>query len=251
VIAENHSVKPRSSDKLYRHPRSTIDGFVFDQRVAEVFPDMIDRSVPGYQTTISTIGVLAGQFATTGSDCYDLGCSLGAATLAMRHGITQADCRILAIDNSPAMLAECRRIVDQDSAGVPIEIIEADILDTEIGNASVVVMNFTLQFIDPEYRQELVNRIYGGLLPGGILILSEKVRFKDSRVDALHIDLHHAFKRSQGYSDLEIAQKRDALENVLIPDTLPDHRQRMATAGFSSCDVWFQCFNFASLLALK
>ena len=242
---------PDSNDKLYSELSPNINRFAFNDEVADVFSNMIERSVPGYQTTISTIGVLAERFATAGSHCYDLGCSLGAAALAMRHNIEHDDCRIFAIDSSPAMVARCRKAVDRDRSCIPVEVIETDLRDVTIENASVVVMNFTLQFIEPEDRQLIVNRVFNGLLPGGIFILSEKLSFGDPRVSDLHIDLHHAYKRSRGYSDLEIAQKRTALEDVLIPDTLSEHRQRMATAGFSSCDVWFQCFNFASLLARK
>lgn len=242
---------PDSNDKLYFEPRPNIDDFAFNDQVADVFSDMISRSVPGYQTTLETIGVLTGRYAKAGSNCYDLGCSLGAATLAMRHNIDHDDCKIFAIDNSPAMVARCRKTMDQDHSSIPVEVIEANLQDQTIVNASVVVMNFTLQFIEPEQRQLIINRIFTGLQPGGILILSEKLSFSDARVNSLHLELHQAFKRSRGYSELEIAQKRTSLENILIPDTLSKHRQRMAKAGFSSCDVWFQCFNFVSLLALK
>ena len=114
-----------------------------------------------------------------------------------------------------------------------------------------LVLNFTLQFVPPGQRDEVINGIYAGLQPGGILVLSEKVSFEDPRLDDLNIELHHQFKRDNGYSDLEVAAKRTALETVLVPETLQQHRHRLASAGFSSCDVWFQCFNFASLVALK
>jgi tRNA (cmo5U34)-methyltransferase len=239
------------TDRVYATPREDVGGFVFDDQVADVFTDMIERSVPGYRTTISTIGVLAERFAQAGSNCYDLGCSLGAATVAMQRRITAESCRIVAVDNSPAMVDRCRESIEQTAGGVPVEVIEADLAEIEIVDASVVVMNFTLQFIAPDHRQGVIDRIAAGMRPGGIFILSEKLRFPDPRVDQLQIDLHHSFKRANGYSDLEIAQKRQALENVLIPDTLQTHNQRMRQAGFSSSDVWFQCFNFASMLALK
>ena len=220
-------MKSEASDKIYSKPRSGVTDFAFDDQVADVFSDMIARSVPGYQSTIATIGVLAERFATPGSNCYDLGCSLGAATLAMRHNITHDNCNIIAIDNSAAMVNRCRKIIARDHSSIPVEIMESDLRDVTISNASVVVMNFTLQFIDATDRQSIIEQIFDGLLPGGILILSEKISFSDSRVDKMHIDLHHAYKRTRGYSDLEIAQKRTALENVLVPDTLTTHKQRM------------------------
>jgi tRNA (cmo5U34)-methyltransferase len=134
---------------------------------------------------------------------------------------------------------------------VPVDLRCADMRATEIEQASVVVLNFTLQFIPLADRQVFLQKIYQGLLPGGILILSEKLRFDDSRQEALQTDMHHAFKQAQGYSALEISQKRNALENVLLPETLAQHQQRLEAVGFSSTEVWFQYFNFASMIALK
>jgi tRNA (cmo5U34)-methyltransferase len=238
-------------DTLYNDPLSEHGLFTFDDSVARVFPDMIKRSVPGYPTIISMTGLLAGKYAIAGSALYDLGCSLGASTLAMRQNIRQPDCRIISVDNSPAMLERCQSVVQTDTHDTPVTLSCAQVQDTVIENASVVVLNFTLQFIPRELRDQVIRGIYQGLLPGGIMVLSEKVTFEDPHLDALNIELHHQFKRANGYSDLEIARKRSALENVLLPETLKQHKQRIAHAGFNSCDVWFQCFNFASLIALK
>lgn len=238
-------------DNIYADPLSDTGLFRFDDSVARVFPDMIKRSVPGYGTIIAMTGLLAGRYASAGSTLYDLGCSLGASTLAMRHNIRQPDCHIVAVDNSAAMLEHCRNIIDTDNHDTPVTLVCSDLQDVTIENASVVVLNFTLQFIPREARDDVIQRIYQGLLPGGIMVLSEKVTFEDPHLNELNIDLHHQFKRDNGYSELEVARKRNALENVLLPETLSRHRQRMAGAGFDSCDVWFQCFNFASLIALK
>jgi tRNA (cmo5U34)-methyltransferase len=246
-----YSVVSEGKDSIYANPIAELAAFRFDDEVARVFPDMIKRSVPGYTTIIAMTGLMAGKFSMPDSFCYDLGCSLGASTLAMRQHIRADGCRILAVDNSEAMLNRCRAVIETDTHDTPVDLLCADVLDTTIENASVVVLNFTLQFIPLAQREELVQRISAGLKPGGILILSEKVHFADPHLNALNIELHHQFKRANGYSDLEIAQKRDSIENVLIPETLDAHKQRIASAGFSSCDVWFQCFNFASLVALK
>ena len=245
------SAVTKQRDNIYTDP--ALDGslFTFDDKVARVFPDMISRSVPGYGTIISMTGLLAGRYVSPGSRLYDLGCSLGASTLAMRHNIEAPDCEIIAVDNSTAMLERCRGIVDEDDHQLPVKLVCANLQDVAIEDASVVVLNFTLQFVPPALRDEVIAGIYRGLRPGGIMILSEKVRFSDPHLNELNIDLYHQFKSANGYSDLEIARKRNALENVLIPETLADHRERIASAGFSSCDVWFQCFNFASLIALK
>ena len=238
-------------DTLFADPLSEHGLFTFDDSVARVFPDMIKRSVPGYPTIVSMTGLLAGRYAVEGSAVYDLGCSLGASTLAMRQNIRAPGCRIISVDNSSAMLDRCKSVIESDTHDTPVDLILADLEDVAIANASVVVLNFTLQFIPREQRDAVVARIYRGLLPGGIMVLSEKVTFEDPHLDALNIELHHQFKRANGYSDMEVARKRSALETVLVPETLAQHKQRIASAGFTGCDVWFQCFNFASLIALK
>jgi tRNA (cmo5U34)-methyltransferase len=240
-----------TTDTLYADPLMQVKGFRFDEAVVKVFPDMIHRSVPGYATIIDMIGNLAERYAQPNSHCYDLGCSLGAASLAMRHRIQATHCRIIAIDNSEAMVARCQEIIDADTKQLEVELYCADLCDTDIRNASVVVLNFTLQFIALEKRTDILAKIYEGLNPGGVLIISEKLAFDDKQHQLLMNELHHNFKRANGYSDLEIAQKRSAIENVLIPETLTKHRNRLKEAGFSSVDVWFQCFNFASMIAIK
>jgi len=240
------------NDALYAAPLQEIIDFTFDERVVAVFPDMIQRSVPGYGMIIANIGILAAKYAQPGSHCYDLGCSLGAVTLAMRQRIVQPDCDIIAVDNSPAMIERGRELLARDTASnVPVTMVCADLKEVQVENASVVVLNFTLQFIPPEQRLEVVRSIYAGLRPGGILVLSEKIAFEDPAQQQVLMELHHDFKRANGYSDLEISQKRTALENVMIPETLNCHRERLQAAGFSASYLWFQCFNFASLVAIK
>ena len=242
----------KKPDTIYAAPLNELIDFQFDERVVAVFPDMIQRSVPGYGLLISTIGLLAARYAQSGSHCYDLGCSLGAVSLAMRQRITQPNCDIIAVDNSPAMIKRGRELFasDHDST-VPVTMLCADLQEVVIANASVVVLNFTLQFIPLHERLTLIKRIYAGLKPGGILILSEKIAFDEPERQNFHVELHHDFKRANGYSDLEISQKRTALENVMIPESLTCHHERLEAAGFAACELWFQCFNFASLVAFK
>ena len=132
-----------------------------------------------------------------------------------------------------------------------VEVVQDDIVTSEITDASMVVLNLTLQFIPPSERLPLLSRIHAGMRPGGVLILSEKVVYDDAGLNTLLTEMHLDFKRAHGYSELEISQKRTALENVLVPETVAAHRERLLTAGFSSADVWFQCFNFMSMLAVK
>lgn len=242
---------PGGRDAIYANPLDGIAAFAFDERVVRVFPDMIQRSVPGYATIVAMTGVLAERYAQPGTRCYDLGCSLGASTLALRARLEGRGCEIIGVDNSAAMLERCREVIAADSGTTPVQLVLADIGDIAIDNTSVVVLNFTLQFVPQERREALLARIGAGMRPGGVLVLSEKIRFEDPHLQELNTDLHHAFKRANGYSDLEISQKRSALENVLVPETIGAHQRRLRHSGFSSVDVWFQCFNFASLVAIK
>jgi tRNA (cmo5U34)-methyltransferase len=241
----------KEKDRLYADPRQVVDDFVFDERVASVFPDMIQRSVPGYSTIINMIGTLASRCVKPGSRCYDLGCSLGAAALAMHRGVGDHAEPILAVDNSQAMLDRAAHYLAESADLTAFELVCADILEVPIEAASMVVMNFTLQFIEPERRPWLLRCIYEGLLPGGVLVLSEKIALDSESFQQLFTDMHHRFKKVQGYSELEISQKRSALERVLLPETLDTHRQRLREVGFDAVEVWFQCFNFVSLLAIK
>ncbi len=234
-------------DRIFREPDSDIEAFRFDERVARVFPDMIRRSVPGYGTVLNMIRVLAADHVQEGSLCYDLGCSLGAAALAMAEGARVEEFRVIAVDNAPPMLERARSLV----AGHPIDLVCADVTDLPPRDASMVVLNFTLQFIAPQRRLELLRQVRRGLRPGGLLVLSEKIAFDDPALQARQEAMHHAFKRANGYDELEISRKRSALERVLIPETLATHRERLRQAGFRHADLWFQCFNFVSLVAAR
>ena len=240
-------------DTLFAHPLEQPDDFIFDKNVVDVFPDMIKRSVPGYSTIIHMTGQLAQRYAQSNSHCYDFGCSLGASILAMRHRINNSNVEIIGIDNSQAMLESCKQVVDADSSDIPVRLMHIDLSDSNliIENASVCVLNFTLQFVPLQNREALLKKIYDGMLPGGILIISEKIHFNDDELSSLMSDLHHYFKKTNGYSDLEISQKRNAIENVLLSETQEQHRQRLAQIGFKKVEQWFQCFNFCSLVAFK
>ena len=224
--------------------------FKFDTAVARVFPDMIKRSVPGYAETVAMSGVIASEYARDNTNLYDLGCSLGAVTLAMRHGVRAQNCKIIGIDSSSAMIDQAQHYIALDDGVVDVELACDDITQLAIKNASVVALNYVLQFIEKEKRIDLLSNIANGLNTGGALILSEKIRFSDAE-QKLQDQLHLDFKRANGYSELEIAQKRSAIENVLIPETESAHIARLKQAGFSQVIRWYQCFNFVSYLAIK
>jgi tRNA (cmo5U34)-methyltransferase len=238
-------------DAIYALPQDKVDGFTFSEAVADVFPDMIRRSVPGYETVINLLGVIARHYAQPGSRIYDLGCSLGAATLSMASQVREPDIHFVCVDNSAAMTSRCGQILQRHLPDRAFQVICDDIQNVVLENASVVVLNFTLQFLKPAARLDMLRSICAGLRPGGVLILSEKLHFADPAEQALLTDLHLEFKRANGYSELEISQKRSALENVLVPDTREQHVERLLAAGFAQVVPWFQGFSFASLLAVK
>ena len=243
-----------SEDTIYK-AASGAEPFRFDDKVAHVFPDMLRRSIPGYAASIEAIGSLAARYVRAGTNCYDLGCSLGAATIAMRQGILEPGCRIVAVDSSEAMIERCKRVVARDTTPpdqmTDIDIVLDDIREIEIVNASMVVLNYTLQFVDLADRDALLRDICKGINEGGILVLSEKVVDENPDMEKLLVDLHHEHKRRNNYSALEVSRKRAALENVLVPETVALHRKRLKAAGFSHSAVWLRYFNFVSIIALR
>lgn len=244
-----------AEDRIYADNETGNEPFRFNADVAQVFPDMLRRSIPGYAASLEAIGSLAARYVTAGTNCYDLGCSLGAATIAMRQGIRVPDCKIFAVDNAPAMIERCKELVatDNEAGGsrTPVEILLGDIRDMTIANATMVVMNYTLQFLDLAGRDALIQRIFDGLRPGGLFLLSEKVVDTDPHMETLLVDLHHEHKRRNAYSQLEISRKRAALENVLVPETVAAHRERLDRAGFAHSGIWLRYFNFVSIVAIK
>ena len=238
-------------DQLFAHARDMIVDFVFDENVVRVFPDMIRRSVPGYESIIMLLGLFAQEYVKPNTQLYDLGCSTGAATLALRRRLIQPGCRIIAIDNSASMIEACQTNIRNDSASTPVDVLCADIQEVPLVNASVIVLNFTLQFIAPAQRTLFLQKLSAGLNPGGVLLLAEKLCFTDPQEQQFQEKLQLAFKKANGYSDLEISQKRTALENVLIPESLEQHRARLLQCGFRQVYVWFRAFNFVALAAFK
>jgi tRNA (cmo5U34)-methyltransferase len=235
-------------DQVFSRPLSEVRAFEFNETVARVFQDMISRSVPGYALLLRMIGLYADLFVQPHSRVYDLGCSLGEASLVIADQCAQLDCEIIAVDNSAAMIDKCRQ---HGTAAAGIDWRCEDIRITEIDDASLVVLNLTLQFLPPPERQPLLQRIFAGLRPGGVLVLSEKIVFADAAENERMQQLYQGFKKTMGYSDLEISQKRNALENVLIADTEQQHLERLQIAGFGEIYQCFRGFNFVSWLAIK
>jgi len=238
-------------DNLYAQAHDQVQAFRFDEDVVGVFPDMIQRSVPNYAMTLLSIGFLADQYVKPHSCCYDLGCSLGGASLAIGRAIRHSHYQLMAVDRSVAMIQRFSQMLSDESFVDHVQLICADITKMEIQNASMVVLNYTLQFIDLDQRFSLLKKICLGMNSGAVLVLSEKICAETKEENQRLIQLHEAFKKTCGYSDLEISQKRQALEDVLVPETLSVHHQRLLDAGFSRVEEIIRGFNFVTLLASK
>ena len=241
-------------DTLYQStldPLAKVRSFAFDENVVPVFQDMISRSVPGYETMLRGIGVFAMRYAQEGTRLYDLGCSLGAVAFVLSRSTEGRDCPVIAVDNSKPMIDACRERLSEEGELDSISLVHDDIDNVAFENASVIVSNFTLQFIAQEKRDGLIQKIFDGLEEGGVFILSEKIRALDNADNLFLIDHYHGYKKINGYTDEEISRKREALENVLIPDSLSGWEARLKGAGFSETHQWFRCFNFVSLIAIK
>ena len=228
-----------------------IGSFKFDESVANVFEDMLARSIPMYQECQSLAVHWCAHLAQANTSVYDLGCSTGTLLLKLAQSLEKNKAiTLFGIDNSQAMLEKSRKTLQKSP--IPFHLIEEDLNQgLSIQNASVVVMNYTLQFILPKQRVPLLKNIHEGLLPGGSLVLIEKIKSAIPDLDRTFIEFHHQLKRDRGYSDLEISRKREALENVLIPWTVEENQTLIKQAGFSTVDLFFKWNNFAGFIALN
>ena len=231
--------------------KGEIPKFVFDERVVDVFDDMISRSVPLYQEVQVATAKLARRFIRPNSTIYDLGCSTGTTLIELCKEFVSSNIEIVAIDSSGPMIARCRERLKEHGIADRVTLIHDDIANVPIENASLVVSNYTLQFIRPEKRPAALKRVFQGLIPGGAFLLSEKVRHEHETVQQALTDLHHGFKRSNGYSELEVARKRDAIEDVLVPLTSRENFKLLEDAGFSYIEQFLKWYTFVSIVAVR
>ena len=245
----------QDKDNIYKEQIKNIPPFEFNDSVAHSFDDMASRSIPFYSEVERMSASLTGEFFQDGSLVYDLGCSTGTCSIHVYNELEKLelkDFKIIGIDNSKPMCNEAKTkiksIVKNPSK---IEILHQDILNTDIKNASVVILNYTLQFIPPLKRETLLEKIYNGLNHNGILIVSDKTHQNHTDISRTFIDKYYDYKRSHEYSDLEISQKREALENVLIPYTIKEEEKLFTHCGFNSVDIFFSWYNFTSFICVK
>jgi len=225
--------------------------FEFNERVAEVFDDMLDRSIPFYRQVIDMIAEILARSLVAGDTVYDLGCSTGTTLLHLARTLHDRELRFVGVDNSQAMLARAKRKAEMFSMAGKISFLEQDITRTDVTGAGGIILNYTLQFIQPGKRPGFLAGVHAGLRPDGVLILSEKVISRDVDFNVHFQESYHRYKTRRGYSELEIANKREALENVLIPLSIQENMEMLRLAGFSTIETFFQWFNFISIAARK
>jgi tRNA (cmo5U34)-methyltransferase len=254
----NYRKEDERKDKVFSKPMGKIRPFEFNENVAHVFDDMAHRSIPFYNQVEQMTASLAATFWQDDTAIYDLGCSTATCSLLVHNeiqkqrGIVPGGFEIQAIDSSVPMCAEAKEKVS--SAGIDSSVIHirhGDILDIDIKNASVVIMNYTLQFIPPLKREKLIRKICAGLGENGVLLVSDKALQSHTDISRIFIDKYYDYKRTHGYSELEISQKREALENVLVPYHINEEENLFKKCGFDSVDIYFSWYNFTSFICVK
>lgn len=240
-----------SKDEVFKDEIDQASDFKFGANVANVFDDMVNRSVPYYGEIQRMMAELAADHAREGTFVYDLGCSTGTTMIGMDTMVNQ-DIRFIGIDDSQEMLDKCKRKLMEIGFSRDYELRCADLSQgVPINNASVVVLCLTLQFVRPIYREQLLDKIFDGLNSGGVLILVEKILAEESDFNRDFIKYYYNYKRRNNYSEMEISQKREALENVLIPYKLSENITLLRDRGFINCEVFFKWYNFAGIIAVK
>ena len=241
----------KNKDTVFHEADPKIGDFAFTAKVANVFDDMVSRSVPYYEELQRMTCELARDFARANTRLYDIGCSTATTLLALDEAVDPS-VAFVGIDNSESMLAKARQKVDASGTTRPIDFLTADVNEAfVIENASVVTMLLTLQFVRPLYRARVMQRIYNGLNEQGCLILVEKLTSGDTLFNRLFISNYYDFKRRNGYSETEITQKREALENVLIPYRLEENIELLKSSGFDRIECFFRWYNWCGIVAVK
>jgi tRNA (cmo5U34)-methyltransferase len=245
------SYKKKGKDKVFETEKKVSD-FTFNKEVATVFDDMVSRSVPYYDEMQRMTVELVNDFARDDTAIYDIGCSTGTTLALIDRQIGSTKAHLVGIDNSKEMLKQAKEKLDELGLNHPYDLRCADIHKRlPVKNASVVTMLLTLQFARPLYRDKIVKSLYNGIEKEGCLLMIEKITSENTMFNRLFIDHYYDFKRRNGYSEMEIAKKREALENVLIPYRLEENVQLLKGAGFRHVEVFFRWYNFCGLIAQK
>ncbi|PJB72583.1 MAG: carboxy-S-adenosyl-L-methionine synthase CmoA [Alphaproteobacteria bacterium CG_4_9_14_3_um_filter_47_13] len=238
-------------DKIFADKDKRISDFTFDENVSNVFDDMVSRSVPFYDEIQRMVCELAADFAVPGTNIYDIGCSTGTTFEAL-HPKIDPSVNFVGIDNSENMLNKAREKLASIMPERKCDLVMADVNGgIAIQNASVVTMILVLQFVRPLYRDRLIKKVYEGMNENGCLLLVEKLTSSHTILNRLFIEHYYDYKRRNGYSDTEIAKKREALENIMIPYRPEENIEMLTGAGFRHVEDFFRWYNFTAYVAVK
>jgi tRNA (cmo5U34)-methyltransferase len=241
-------------DRVYREQKGVTTDFEFNDTVADVFDDMVSRSVPYYSEQQRMIQEIGSIFSTPGSNIYDLGCAT-ATTLINLCREVDPSASLIGYDNSAPMIKKAMQKIKESGLEERISVLYADLngdLDLiELNNASVVLICWTLQFVRPLKREKLINKIYQGLNENGVLIITEKVLTNNSLLNRYYIKLYYDYKQRNEYTNEEIVNKREALENILIPYRIDENIEMFKRNGFETVDTFFQWYNFVGFICIK
>ena len=241
-----------NKDKVFSQKKKDIESFEFNEEVTNVFDDMITRSVPFYKEIHALILDIFSKIPTKGELIYDLGCSTGTTIQLLHRSLKESGDKpkFVGIDSSESMIKKCRGNLSHEK-NLNFKLINEKIQDVELQSSKIIIMNYTLQFIPTKKRLPILKKIYKSLKKGGVFIMSEKIRPEFENVEEVITELYYDFKRRNGYSNLEIMQKREALEKVLTPNTIGQQKTLLKDAGFNSYDTIFQWYNFSSFIGIK
>lgn len=240
-------------DEVFRKKIAKVTDFKFNNDVASVFDDMVSRSIPFYDEIHRIINDILGKskFQNDGL-IYDIGCSTGTTIMLMDNFLKSQNrkAKFIGIDPSNPMIAKADQKLSSNDVR-DFELICNDASEIDYAKADIFIVNYTMQFIPLAKRKRLLKKIHSSLKKGGIIIMSEKINCLDRNIHLLQTELYYDFKRRNGYSELEISQKRDALENVLKPLTPSKNLQMLKDAGFKKSDMLFRWYNFACFIGIK
>lgn len=249
--AQKPAIQTPVKDTVFAEDQNRTSDFAFDEKVSVAFDDMVGRSVPFYDEMQRMTGEIAADFAVDGTNLYDLGCSTGTTFLYLDPIIPQG-VHFVGLDNSPDMLEQARLKIEEAGIQRPYTLVTADLNSgVHLENASVVVLILTLQFVRPLYREQVIQQVFSGMNENGCLILIEKLIQQDSLFNRLFINYYYNMKRRHGYSETEISQKREALENVLIPYRMEENFELLKGRGFRYVEEFFRWYNFCGMVAVK
>jgi len=245
--------KSTIKDEIFKKEKKEITPFAFSHEVTRVFDDMVNRSIPFYKEIHQLIiDLLKLKLTKDNLIINDLGCSTGAVILSIESWLKHAgrSAHFNGFDNSAPMLSKCNEKLS-DYRVRSFTLFEEDLNKSTLPQNNLSIMNYTLQFIDIEKRKELLKKIYDSLESKGLFILSEKITPELESNEDLICDLYYEFKKNNGYSELEIAQKREALINVLKPLTPNEQIRMLKDAGFQRSEIFFRWYNFVTYVCIK